>query len=996
MLRVLLCVTLSFTVVAQARGQDKPVPPGEAAARFKLPPGFKATLFAGEPDLVQPIAFTFDDRGRMWVVECHSYPNWDGERKDRVLILEDTDGDGQHDKRTVFLDDGRNLTGIEYGFGGIWLTSVPNLIFVPDADHDDKPDGPPVVKLDGWDLKARHNVVNGITWAPDGWLWGLNGILSISSVGKPGTPDDQRMKMNCGVWRYHPLTEKVEAVAHGTTNPWGLDFDEYGEAFITNCVIKHAFHVVPGAHFERMFGQDVNPRTYQLIPSIADHIHWGGGHWTESRSGEAHDAPGGGHAHSGAMVYLGDNWPEKYRGRLFTCNIHGNRVNQDRLERHGSSYVAKHEPDFLMANDPWFRGLAVKYGPDGGVYVADWSDTGECHNYEVADRSNGRIFKVVYGEVKPFKEDLATKTDFELVEFGKSTNGWTYAHARRLLQERAAAGKLHDETIAALQLQLGTADEPPQALRPLWMLHAVNGIDDEYRDGLLRYVTAARRGPKDEIIKIVGDWSKFNSVVAWVIRLDADRNGSQLLEGLAQRNIDLKNVHNSLAIASLAQRKVVKTDGLRHWLRQPQPPDECLSHMTWYAVEANYEALADDLPADLPQISSSLVRRNIARRLTEPSEPKFADNLERLARLVPASASKPKVYRDVAFGLFDSLDGRRNVPAPPSWRIAYVVLISDKSAEVREVGHKLALIFGDQAAIADMLKTIRSSKQLEQRQAAIAALAQGKVDVLSPVLFELLDDKELRTTALRHFAGFADPKTPDVLLAKYKSFDDEAKREAIAALAARPDWAKALLDAVEAKTIPKTSFTAYHWQQLALLKDKAILERVEKLFGNVRPTQEDRLAQIVEWKKKLPEELLATADAKHGRAVFNKSCAACHKLFDEGGNIGPELTGAQRTNLDYLLTNVIDPSAIVPRDYQMQVIATNDGRVLTGIVKEETDAVLTLQTSTSLLKLAKSDIEERTATTQSMMPEGLIQQFTFEEFRDLVSYLRAPGQVELK
>jgi putative membrane-bound dehydrogenase-like protein len=178
-----LPLTILLLLGALAAAQDKPVPPSEAAAKFKLPPGFKATLFAGEPDLVQPIAFTFDDRGRVWVVECHTYPNWDGDRNDRVLIFEDTDGDGQHDKRTVFLDDIKNISGIEYGFGGIWLTAVPNLLFVPDKNGDDKPDGSPVVKLDGWDLKAKHNVVNGITWAPDGWLWGLNGILSNSSVG---------------------------------------------------------------------------------------------------------------------------------------------------------------------------------------------------------------------------------------------------------------------------------------------------------------------------------------------------------------------------------------------------------------------------------------------------------------------------------------------------------------------------------------------------------------------------------------------------------------------------------------------------------------------------------------------------------------------------------------------------------------------------------------------------------------------------------------------
>src|SRR5689334_14243932 len=219
--------------------QDHPVPAAEATKHFKLPAGFKATLFAGEPDVVQPIAFTFDDRGRLWVVENHSYPGWKSEGHDRVLIFTDRDGDGRFDEKKVFLDNGSNLSGIEWGFGGVWLCSVPNLVFVPDANGDDVPDGPPVVKLDGWDINAKHNVFNSLTWGPDGWLYGCNGILSNSKVGKPGSAAKDRTGLNCGVWRYHPTLGTFEVVASGTTNPWGLDFDEYGQAFITNCVIQH-------------------------------------------------------------------------------------------------------------------------------------------------------------------------------------------------------------------------------------------------------------------------------------------------------------------------------------------------------------------------------------------------------------------------------------------------------------------------------------------------------------------------------------------------------------------------------------------------------------------------------------------------------------------------------------------------------------------------------------------------------------------------------------
>src|SRR3954466_2270862 len=219
--RAFLCPLIIVTVVVAhaertgaADAQSTPVsppstsatPPAQAPGKMTLPPGFRVSLFAGEPDVVQPIAFTTDDRGRLWVVEGLSYPKWHKEGEtgnDRVVIFEDTDGDGKFDKRTVFFDKGTNLSGIEVGFGGVWLCATPFLQFIPDRDGDDKPDAPqPEVVLDGWNLaEAGHNVFNGLTWGPDGWLYGMNGIQSYSIVGTPETPENQRQHLDCGVWR---------------------------------------------------------------------------------------------------------------------------------------------------------------------------------------------------------------------------------------------------------------------------------------------------------------------------------------------------------------------------------------------------------------------------------------------------------------------------------------------------------------------------------------------------------------------------------------------------------------------------------------------------------------------------------------------------------------------------------------------------------------------------------------------------------------------------
>ena len=209
-------------------------------------------------------------------------------------------------------------------------------------------------------------------------------------------------------------------------------------------MLPHLFHVVAGAHFQRMYGEDLAPHRYGLMETCADHLHWAGGHWTDSRDGKGkHGEAGGGHAHVGAMIYLGDNWPDRYRNAVFTCNLHGRRVNHDRLERQGSGYVAHHERDFLMANDSWFRGLEMKYGPDGGVYVTDWYDTGECHEADAdnAHRENGRIYKVVYDKLSPVQVDLSRLDDVALARLQLHRNEWYVRTARRLLQERAAAGR---------------------------------------------------------------------------------------------------------------------------------------------------------------------------------------------------------------------------------------------------------------------------------------------------------------------------------------------------------------------------------------------------------------------------------------------------------------------------------------------------------------------------------------------------------------------------
>jgi putative heme-binding domain-containing protein len=308
----------------------------------------------------------------------------------------------------------------------------------------------------------------------------------------------------------------------------------------------------------------------------------------------------------------------------------------------------------------------------------------------------------------------------------------------------------------------------------------------------------------------------------------------------------------------------------------------------------------------------------------------------------------------------------------------------------------LAVIFGDRQATEELARVVGDTKaEPVVRCEAIAALAQSKVAELPRLLQPLLADPQVRLEALRALAGYNDDETPRAILAQYSAFDLAARQEAIAVLASRANWALLLLEAIDQSAIPRGDVSAFHVQQLQSLANPQVGERLAKVWGAARPTAADRAALVVEYKQRLTADVLATADRSHGRAVFAKACAACHTLFDAGGKIGPELTGSQRTNLDYVLSNVLDPSAVLAKDYQMHLIQTGDGRVLSGIIKGEDDNAITVQTATELVVVPKNEIETQKETSNSMMPDGLLPSLSTDEVRDLVGYLASPSQVPL-
>ncbi|MFT3881871.1 MAG: DUF1080 domain-containing protein [Gemmatales bacterium] len=943
--------------------------PEEAAQVMTVPEGFTVKLFAGEPDVKQPIAFCQDDRGRLWVAEAYCYPKRqkDGEGKDRILIFEDIDGDGKFDKCTVFAEGLNLVSGIELGFGGLWVGAAPYLMFIPIDASGDKPAGPPKIMLDGWGWQDTHETLNTFCWGPDGWLYGCHGVFTYSNVGKPGAPNSERTKINAGIWRYHPTQHVFEVFAEGTSNPWGLDYNKNGQFFIEACVIPHCFHIIQGARYQRQAGPHANPFTYADIGTIADHFHYLGAnpHGGNNKS----DAAGGGHAHCGLMCYEGGTWPKEYHGQLFMGNIHGRRINMDRLTRKGSGFVASHGPDFLLANDAWARFINMQYGPDGNVFLIDWYDQQACHRNEpeIWDRSNGRVYKIIHRntigketDLKKLGGDLSKVDTDKLKELAKHDNQWYVRHARRILQERESHKAVNDlkefaniptsrgpgtRSTRKVQKQVGDEYERAWDIQRACQTSDMHGHQSE----LNRYAQMAKNDPSPVVrLYLASALQRMQVEDRW-----------DIIEGLVSHAED-NGDHN-------------------------------LPLMYWYAAEPLAEA--DPARALKLAIASKVpMLEFMVRRISSIEKPEAIDNL--VATL--GSSTDAKVQQTVLRGINTALRGRRNAPEPRSWPTAYAVLNKSSNRELQHQAHILGTVFGDEAAIKNLINQVQDLKATEEhRLSGLAALVASKQTGVGPLLLKLLNDDTLRSSAIKGLAGFDQAETAGTLLKLYASLDGNDRRLAVSTLAVRPASAQALMNAVGEKLVPLADVSADTVRQLRQFDDPKLNEQIATLWGVVRSTPVERQKQIAAAKKMINTRTRVVPDLNLGRTLFQKTCAQCHQLFGTGGKIGPDITGSNRVNLDYLLENIYDPSAVIPKEYAATFVITKDGRSLTGIVKERNAKTMTLVTATETLTLPLDDIEGEKPSDVSMMPEDQMKPFSEHEIKSLIAYLQSPAQTSM-
>ena len=957
--------TASLWGIAQQEAkQEKFLTPEEAVEAMTVRDGFKVNAWASEPMITQPMAFAWDDRGRMWIAENRDYETrgrgFSGSGDSRILILEDTDRDGAADSKKVFAEGIPFPAALAVGFDGVFVGAPPHLLFLPDRDGDDVADMDDAeILLTGWGIRDRHETINSFHWGPDGWLYGLEGFATPSRIRKPGPdetiyghndpfPDDlfeyEGVDINGGVWRYHPTKDRFEVVAHGFSNPWGIDYDAKGQIFITACVIPHLFHVVPGGIYHRQGGSHFNPYVYGDIRTIVNHRH---------RS-----------AHGGARVYLSDAFPEEHYGRLFMANIHEHAVLSDELEPKGSGFVAHHGEDFLLANNKQWVGFSMEIGPGGDVYVLDWHDADICGN-DVQHKETGRIFRItpeqsLAEDWEGRYDDVKSMSNEQLVELQLSKSAWHARRARVVLQGRAARGEVDAPVHDALRAMFASQPDGDLRLRAMWALHVTGGHTS------------------DELLTALDDEDQH--VRAWAIQLltedhDAPAAATEKFIELADRDTS-PIVRLYLAAALQRVGHDVRWPIAEHLVMKGDDADDHnIPKMIWFGIEP---LVPEDPKRALLLARTSripMLTENIARRAVDADELAFL-----VTSLDDRSDARPALLR----GMLAGLEGQVYAEPPDNWERVYARLKRDRN--VADLALEVEQQFGGVEVARQFIATLDDeSAPPDDRRRAIQGLADQQHQALFERLPALLDEPELRIAALRAYAAFDGRwESGFLLLGRYDSFNADEKLAAVQTLASRPIYGRVLMGAIKEGSVPRRDVPAYVARQLHRVVGSGFLE----VWGPITRVSSEKAAAIAKYTTILSDEAIATADTNRGERMFTELCAVCHQMFGEGGLIGPDLTGSNRTELDYLLTNILDPSGDIQDVYQTLMVTTRDGRTYSGTVATKSPRSLTLRVvGQDEVVIAQSDIQSFDYFPLSMMPEGLLDPYDDDEVTNLVAYL---------
>jgi putative membrane-bound dehydrogenase-like protein len=961
--------------------------PEVALSKMQMADGLKATIVASEPLVRQPVAIDFDDRGRLWVIQYLQYPNPAGLNRikvdrfsrtqydripeppprgpngaDKITILEDKNGDGRADKAHDFIS-GLNLsTGFAFGDQGVYVLQAPYLLHYKDANQDDIPDSDPQVLLTGFGMDDAHSLANSLTWGNDGWLYGLQGSTVTAKI--------RGIEFQQGIWRYHPPTDRFELYAEGGGNMWGLDLDRSGNLIASTNFGPHiALDVLQDAYYWKQFGKHGplhNPFAY--------------GHFDHMR----HENPKGGHVTAGGIFYQADQWPLKYRGKYIGANVLSHWVSAFDLIPDGSTFKTKQTDLILNSHDPWFAPNDLALGVDGNIYVADWHDERMAHPDPDADwdRTNGRIYMIKsIADQRPgmgLIDDISKLGTAELVDGLSSANLAIVCRSRRILKER------HDkESISLLKSAWDHPNTTEQIRREiLWTMISQQSqeikasivTDDLLKDCLKQSDAVIRRSA----IQFIGD---RNTTVS----TDLEK---ALTESI-QKETDLRILGQYAATSGRLGSIVIWESVVKRSSSVSNDPQ--LALRLWWSSEkiarSHLKQMAESLEQldheNIPVIDQTIIPRFIQMLANQGGD--FAGDW--LAKIIKSSKSLRNKRLAI---ILESLRGASPKLTGKMWSDYITKAYGDESGNIivweiaarmrqtkpREDASKISV--QGQSSIPDKTLAAYLITAADLKWEDWSSLCLSSLKAHSPIT---------RAAAWQAMGRLMSDREIDVMINEYPASSNSMKAQIRDLLLTRPDACQKLLESVESGRIPKADFDLNQVARMESLGSLVLKEKAFRIWGRVQSaTPEERLAEV----RRLNNDLRAAdGDLAKGRVLFTNHCGRCHKLNGEGNAIGPELTGANRTDRQWLLTSLVDPSGVVRKEYQSQILEMKDGRVMDVLIISQTGGLLkVIDSQGKEFQVIAGEVIDRRDSPTSLMADGLYKLFRPQELRDLFAYLQ--------